>query len=43
MAQATTGDRADTPIMHILIGIAGTGGADTGTIGRIRSDEPPAV
>ncbi len=32
MAQATTGDQADTPTMHILIGIAGSGRAVTGAI-----------
>jgi hypothetical protein len=41
MAQATTGDQADTPIMDILIGIAGSGRAGTGAIGRARRDEGP--
>ena len=41
MAQATTGDQADTPTMHILIGIAGSGRAATGAIGRARRDEGP--
>jgi hypothetical protein len=41
MAQATTGDQADTPTMDILIGIAGSGGTDTGAIGRARRDEAP--
>jgi hypothetical protein len=41
MAQAATGDQADTPIMHILIGIAGSGLAVTGVIGRARRDEGP--
>lgn len=41
MAQATTGDQADTPIMRILIGIAGSGLAVTGAIGRARRDEDP--
>lgn len=43
-AQATTGDQADTPIMHILIGIAGSGRAVTGAIGRgFRIAEPPSL
>jgi hypothetical protein len=42
MAQATTGDQADTPTMHILIGSAGSGRAATGAIGRARRDEGPA-
>jgi hypothetical protein len=37
------GTRADTPIMHILIGIAGSGRAVTGAIGRARRDEGPAA
>ena len=41
MAQATTGDQADTPTMHILIGSAGSGRAATGAIGRARRDEGP--
>jgi len=43
MAQDTTGDQADTPIMHILIGIAGSGRAVTGAIGRVhatKAEEP---
>jgi hypothetical protein len=42
MAQATTGDQADTPTMGILIGIVGSGGTVTGAIGRARRDEGPA-
>jgi hypothetical protein len=41
MAQATTGDQADTPIMDILIGIAGSGRAVIGAIGRVRREEGP--
>jgi hypothetical protein len=41
MAQVTTGDQADTLIMHILIGIAGSGRVVTGAIGRARRDEGP--
>lgn len=39
-AQAITGDQADTPTMHILIGIAGTGGAVTGAIGSPTAPAP---
>jgi len=43
MAQATTGDQADTPTMDILIGIAGSGGTVTGAIGRDRRDDLSSV
>jgi hypothetical protein len=33
MVRVITGDRADTPITHILTGIAGSGGTATGDIG----------
>jgi hypothetical protein len=34
MVRVITGDQADTPITHILTGIAGSGGTVTGAIGR---------
>jgi hypothetical protein len=34
MVRVTTGDQADTPIMHILTGIAGSDGTAIGAIGR---------
>jgi hypothetical protein len=34
MVQVITGDQADTPITHILTGIAGPGGTATGAIGK---------
>jgi hypothetical protein len=34
MVRVTTGDQADTPITHILTGIAGSGGMATGAIGK---------
>jgi nicotinamide mononucleotide (NMN) deamidase PncC len=34
MVRVITGDQADTPITHILTGIAGPGGTATGAIGR---------
>jgi hypothetical protein len=33
MVRVITGDQADTPITHILTGIAGSGGTATGAIG----------
>ncbi len=43
MAQVTTGDQADTPIMDILTGIAGSGRAVTGAIGRPATTRPREV
>ena len=42
MVRDTTGDQVDTPITHILTGIAGTGGTATGAIGKalFRVPEP---
>jgi hypothetical protein len=34
MVRVITGDRADTPITHILTGIGGRGGTATGAIGK---------
>jgi hypothetical protein len=34
MVRGTTGGQADTPITHILTGIAGSGGMATGAIGK---------
>ena len=38
MLQVITGDQADTPITHILTGIAGPGGTATGAISRACHD-----
>jgi hypothetical protein len=38
MLRVTTGDQADTPITHILTGIAGSGGTAIGVIGKPRHD-----
>ena len=38
MVRVITGDQADTPITHILTGIAGPGGTATGAIGRAWHD-----
>jgi hypothetical protein len=38
MVRVITGDQADTPITHILTGIAGSGGTATGAIGRACHD-----
>ena len=37
MLRVITGDQADTPITHILIGIAGIGGEAIGGIGKALS------
>jgi hypothetical protein len=34
MVRVITGDQADTPITHILTGIAGSGGTATGAFGK---------
>jgi hypothetical protein len=41
MAHYTSGDQADTPIMHILIGIAVLVARSTGAFGKARRDEGP--
>jgi hypothetical protein len=38
MVRVIIGDRADTPITHILTGIAGSGGTATGAIGSACRD-----
>jgi len=38
MVRVITGDRADTPITHILTGVAGPGGTATGDIGSACRD-----
>jgi hypothetical protein len=38
MVRVITGDQVDTPITHILTGIAGPGGTATGAIGRAWHD-----
>ena len=38
MVRVITGDLAVTPITHILIGIAGSGGTATGAIGKTCHD-----
>jgi hypothetical protein len=37
MLQVITGDQADTPITHILTGMAATGGVAIGGIGKAHS------
>jgi hypothetical protein len=38
MVRVIIGDQADTPITHILTGIAGSGGTATGAIGSACRD-----
>ena len=41
MVRVTTGDQADTPITHILTGIADSGGMATGAIAKALSRAEP--